>query len=201
MKIRRPGDGPIPRGAVQARREAATTRRVWIEHHGTAIEKAALRIPYRGSTDFLDRFWGRMVWRDGCWKWLGKCDERPDQGYGMLTLCNGGFRAHRIAWEIVNATELPTEEFVCHTCDYPPCCRPSHLFRGTVLDNNRDATEKGRNANRRKTHCKRGHEFTADNTEPTSNGGRRCRACAKRLAMKNYYLRVGQPEKAASWAP
>jgi hypothetical protein len=33
---------------------------------------------------------------------------------------------------------------VCHSCDVPGCCRPSHLFLGTIADNNRDCEQKGR---------------------------------------------------------
>lgn len=33
---------------------------------------------------------------------------------------------------------------VCHKCDNKKCCRPSHLFRGTDLDNARDKENKGR---------------------------------------------------------
>lgn len=200
-KVRRPGNGPVPRGATQAKREAAAVRRLYVERFGTPLEKAALRIPYTGSRDFLVRFWGRTGLGGVCWEWTGKRDDRPDQGYGMVTLANAGFRAHRIAWELANGQELPTEVFACHSCDNPPCCNPAHLFPGTVTDNNQDSVRKGRNANACKTHCKRGHPLTPDNLSPMKNGGRRCRACAKRLAMKNYYKRQGNPEMAAAWAP
>lgn len=36
----------------------------------------------------------------------------------------------------------------------------------------------GQPANGDKTHCKRGHEFTEENTRVTRGGGRQCRACA-----------------------
>jgi hypothetical protein len=33
---------------------------------------------------------------------------------------------------------------VLHKCDEPACCRPDHLFLGTIADNNWDMTAKGR---------------------------------------------------------
>lgn len=35
---------------------------------------------------------------------------------------------------------------VCHRCDNPICCRPSHLFLGTAKENTADAIDKGRMA-------------------------------------------------------
>lgn len=40
--------------------------------------------------------------------------------------------------------------------------------------------------NRDKTHCKRGHEFTPENTIRTSAGNRQCRECTRRLAREAY---------------
>jgi len=65
---------------------------------------------------------------------------------------------------------------LCHSCDNPPCCNPSHLWLGTQAENLADASAKGR-LKRTSTHCKRGHEFTPENTY-LSNGGRGCRQCS-----------------------
>lgn len=38
-----------------------------------------------------------------------------------------------------------------------------------------------------RTHCKRGHEFTEENTIRASDGGRRCRACRNMRALRRYH--------------
>jgi hypothetical protein len=37
-----------------------------------------------------------------------------------------------------------------------------------------------------RTHCKRGHEYTPENTRTTSNGYRQCRACARIIDQQRY---------------
>ena len=51
--------------------------------------------------------------------------------------------AHRLGWKIQNG-ELPDGANVLHRCDNPPCVRGSHLFLGTIADNNADMKAKGR---------------------------------------------------------
>lgn len=53
----------------------------------------------------------------------------------------------------------------------------ANLTYGTVSENSLDTVRHGRHNMARKTHCKRGHEFTPQTTDYTKNGGRMCRTC------------------------
>jgi hypothetical protein len=76
-----------------------------------------------------------------CWCW--KSRMRRAKGYGAFGLRGTTYSAHRIAYLLEKGTD-PAGHCVCHSCDTPGCCNPSHLFVGTVADNNRDKALKGR---------------------------------------------------------
>lgn len=124
------------------------------------------------------RFWSKVDRRgpDECWPWRGRVN--PD-GYGLFDLGKTATTAHRVAWELSNGEPIPKDLLGCHTCDNPPCVNPAHLFIGTIADNNRDRTTKGRDGrhNTLKTHCPQGHEYTPANTGRRANGWRRCLIC------------------------
>jgi hypothetical protein len=74
----------------------------------------------------------------GCWEWLGRIDK---DGYGL----SGGRRVHRVMY-VMFCGPINGKRCVCHTCDNPRCCNPTHLFLGSDLDNARDRAEKHRGA-------------------------------------------------------
>lgn len=73
---------------------------------------------------------------DGCWPWLLSVNQ---DGYGNLAFT----KAHRAAWMLTHG-KITSKECVCHHCDNPPCCNPSHLFVGSQLMNIEDRDSKGR---------------------------------------------------------
>jgi len=94
------------------------------------------------------RFWNKVdLSPKGCWLWRA---HTVGLGYGQATgagieVVAGENRhqhlAHRAAWVLVNGP-VPEGLQVLHTCDNPPCCRPSHLFLGTHIVNHRDKARK-----------------------------------------------------------
>lgn len=100
-----------------------------------------------------DRFWAKVN-KAGpttshrpelgpCWLWTASLGS---SGYGQFGLNGHGARpveAHRVAWMLTSGT-IPPGLWVLHRCDVKRCVRPSHLFLGTLAENNRDMYAKGR---------------------------------------------------------
>ena len=126
----------------------------------------------------------------GCWKWTGSNDKYT-QPYGMTWDGQKVVRAHRLMYEIANGP-IPDGLVLDHLCKNTLCVRPSHLEAVTLTENVMRGDAYGPRAVRT-NRCKRGHEFTPENTRTDKLGRRTCRTCTqayqreygkKRRAMK-----------------
>jgi len=122
----------------------------------------------------------------GCWIFEGSLNHN---GYGIVQLGRGKgtARAHRVVWEYVIRL-IPESMTLDHVeCGNHACVNPAHMEVVTRPENTRRQWQAGRadpgRRNREKTHCKRGHEFTPQNTR-IYRGRRHCRSCRRFYHLK-----------------
>lgn len=137
-----------------------------------------------------NRFWNKAAIGapDECWPWQAHRDRK---GYGRIQVGRFSERAHRMAWQLANGQSIPPGQLVRHCCDNPCCVNPAHLRLGSNTDNMRDMVERGRHTGQKRTHCPRGHEYTAANTYINAKGCRSCMAC-RRVHTADWRRRAAQ---------
>lgn len=137
------------------------------------------------------RFWRfvePMLDDRGCWEWTG---ARSKRGYGVFGISNPrkNLCAHRYSWELANERTVPEGLQLDHLCRNPRCVNPDHLEPVTHAENVRRgiAGQVNRERQLNLTHCKRGHEFSSDNTGRDHRGHRYCITCSRMLHLNYYY--------------
>lgn len=123
--------------------------------------------------------WDRILakveknYHTGCWEWIG---ARNRNGYGMVYFHGRRRQAYHVTWELHHQRALPAGKEIDHLCSNPRCVNPLHLepvtHRENLLRGNTTAARRSR-----QTHCKRGHEFTPQNTYISKRNERVCRKC------------------------
>lgn len=105
------------------------------------------------------RFWSRVKFTQSCWLWQAAKDRKS---YGQVRIRGRLYRAHRWAYEFCIG-RIPHGLQIDHLCRVTSCVNPDHLEAVTNQENTlRGDTMPWRLA--AKTHCPKGHEYSAENT-------------------------------------
>lgn len=133
------------------------------------------------------RFWALVDVRGDadCWPWLG---TKTSGGYGAYQ----GTTAHRFAY-VLTYGPVPDDVQIHHSCRNEPCVNPRHLAALTRVEH-RQLSRASVKPHPRKTHCKRGHAFTPENTMLSKEGWQKCREC-------NRLWQGGEPTRQRQFAP
>ena len=138
------------------------------------------------AVDKLDnRFWYKVDKMGCCWYWIASTHSN---GYGQFSYHGKNKLAHRLSYEDKYG-DIPQGLVMNHICRTRHCVNPDHLEVITLEKN----IQIGISVNRNKTHCKREHEYTEENTHIRSTGFRQCRTCA--LISKRKYNQRKKLEK------
>lgn len=128
------------------------------------------------------RFWHKLVvLGNGCWVWTGSVNKK---GYGHFRL-DGKIQApHRLTREQVHGP-IPEGLVPDHLCRIRSCAHYDH----TECVTHRVNILRGQGIAARhavQTHCKRGHEFTPENTyySASRHGNRSCKPCTVAAVLK-----------------
>lgn len=147
-------------------------------------ERKAMGTPRK---PIADRFLAKITKLDsGCWQWNGYTDRA---GYGRLRSGGEGspvLYTHRLAYEIYKS-RIPEGTELDHLCRNRWCSNPDHLEPVTHQVNMqrgyaavmRERREQplSKRFTRRRTACRRGHEYSETNTYHDKTGHRFCRQC------------------------
>lgn len=131
-----------------------------------------------------------LIDESGCWLWRAALNN---DGYGKFSVARKHWAAHRYSY-VAAFGPIPQGLTLDHKCRIRHCVNPDHLEAVTMRENlMRGNTLQALNA--AKTHCKRGHEFTVNNTDYDSGGWRQCRECRLDYSEKRRRASGAKPKK------
>jgi len=110
-------------------------------------------------------------------------------GYKLVVLSGGGRRTTRVVHRVVLEAFIgrrPKGLVACHNNGNPADNRLENLRYDTQSSNLLDAVRQGTHPLASATHCKRGHEFTPENTIHKNKRWRGCRECKREADRKRY---------------
>jgi hypothetical protein len=135
-----------------------------------------------------ERFYSKINKIDSCWIWTA---SKNDQNYGLIWVNGKHVRAHRISYMLAYG-ELSDKLVIDHLCRNTLCVNPEHLEQVPQSENvKRGMAGKINNAQRKKTHCPKGHEYS----RVTKQGYRQCGTCRSRQEMESRKRRIDRSKK------
>lgn len=141
-------------------------------------------IPGEPQGKALQRALRDMRNKGGCWLPALKGDRK---GYVRIKVGDKRIPLHRLSYSLLKGP-IAAALTIDHLCRNPACFNPEHLEPVTAIENIRRGTQG--QAQAAKTHCIRGHEFTASNTyRPPGKNERACRECMRINGRKNDAIR------------
>jgi hypothetical protein len=114
----------------------------------------------------------RVLVQDGCWEWTGWHNTK---GYARVQIDGDHQGVHRVIYELVIGP-IPAGMTLDHLCRNTACVNPWHLEPVSLSEN-------VRRQHAARTHCKRGHAFTPENTRHRPQG-RVCITCQNAWARE-----------------
>lgn len=194
---------------VQSTPKATTSHNLYVRKIMNSIKHTSCRLcgkpfirsrPDQNSQNYCSlecRLWAKVDKSggdDACWEWQAK-SVITSLGYGAINVDGKITVAHRVAWSLVNG-EIPDGLFVCHKCDNPKCCNPSHLFLGTCSDNINDMCAKGRHGMKGKKHTEETKSIMKDRHKENQYALRRWATDEFKEKMASIVLKGEQHPKA-----
>jgi hypothetical protein len=130
----------------------------------------------------MQRFFEKVEKTSYCWNWTGYVTE---SGYGQFRYMGKTQRAHRVSYELAYGS-IKDNFVIDHLCKNRKCVNPKHLDLVKQIENiRRGLSGKINNAQSRKTHCPKGHEYS----RKTKHG---YRLCGKRRSEQTLKSRNGK---------
>lgn len=126
--------------------------------------------------DRAERFWSKVEPTGFCWLWK----ESTVKGHGsfFLSRAEGKAYSHRWAYEHL-VGPIPEGLELDHLCRVRHCVNPDHLEPVTRRENFLRGYAIGARSVR-EGKCRKGHEYTPENTYTRNDGrGRMCRTCGR----------------------